>query len=113
DQESRNVEVMQHKQRKTMAAADVIDQLPRRGDGYALGRDDHEVKTVGEVHRLEQRIEAFLFAKEYCADISDWTDDVDVRVGKPCRDDARSLHRLQVIADLNRPAADATVGVRL
>src|SRR5262245_26957642 len=104
---------MQHKQRKAMAAANVVDQLPRGGDRYPLGRDDHQVKTVGEVHRLEQWVEAFLFAKEFSAEIPRWTDDVDVHVGKLCRDDAGLFNREQVIADLNRPAPDAPVGVRL
>ena len=66
DQEPGNVEVVQHEQRKVIVAADVVDQLPRRGDGYALGRDDHQVITIGEVHRLEQRIESFLLAEQHC-----------------------------------------------
>ena len=33
--------------------------------------------------------------------------------GKLCRDDVRVLHRVQIIADFDRPAADAPIGVRL
>jgi hypothetical protein len=97
---------MQHKQRQVMIAADAVDQQPRRGDGYALVRDDHEVEPVDEVHRLEQRIEAFLLAVQHRAEISVRTDDVEVGVGKPRLDDARLLACVEIVADLDRPAAD-------
>ena len=54
---------MQNKQRKAMFAADVVNQLPRRSDGYALGRDDHQIVTVREIHRLEKWIKTLLFAE--------------------------------------------------
>ena len=91
-----------------MAAADVVDQLSRRGDGYALGRDDHQVIAVGEVHRFEQRIEPLLSAEQDSAEAV-WANDVDVRVGKLCRGYFRLLQRVQIIADLDRAAADVPV----
>ena len=113
DQEPGDVEIVQHEQRQVVVAADVVDQPPRRGDGHALGRDDHQVIAVGEVHRLEQRVEPFLLAEQDAAEIPGWADDVDARVGKVGGDDVRLLRRVQIIADLDRPAADAPVGVRL
>ena len=64
-----------------MVTADVVDQLPRRGDGYTFGRDDHQVIAVGKVHRLEQWVEPFLFAEQYRAEIPIGTYYVDARVG--------------------------------
>ena len=45
--------------------------------------------------------------------ISRWTDDIDARVGKLRGDDVRLLQRVQIIADLDRPAANSAIGVRL
>src|SRR5262245_49441425 len=95
-----------------MVPADVVDQLPRRGDGYTLGRNDHEVVAIGEIHLPEQRIETFLLAKQYGGEIPRWTDDIDARAGKRWRDDVRLFQLVQVISDLDGPAADAPVGVR-
>ena len=48
------------------------------------------------------------------ADIPGWTDDVDVRAGEtPPATMSGSFTAVQIIADLDRPAADAPVGVRL
>src|SRR5262245_34547111 len=96
-----------------MAAADVVDQLPRRGDGYALVRDDHQVIAIGEIHRSEQRAESLLLDVKYRAETAGRTDDVDARVGKLREDDARLLQRVQIIPDLDGPTANAPVGVRL
>src|SRR6476660_6229232 len=98
---------MQREERNVLVAADVVDQLPRRGDRYTHGRDDHQVIAIREGHRLEQRVESFFFAEQYCAQVPGWTDDVDVGVGKLRRDDLRLLHLVQIIADLDRSAADA------
>ena len=79
DQEPGDVEIVQHEQRQVVIAADGVDQPPRRSDGHALGRDDHQVIAVGEVHRLEQRAEPFLFAEQDGAEVPGRTDDVDDR----------------------------------
>ena len=63
DHESGDVEVVQDEQRQA-AAADVVDQAPRRGDADALGGDDHQVVAVGEVRRPEEGIEAFFLAEQ-------------------------------------------------
>ena len=104
---------MQCEERNVMAAADVVDQLPRRGDRYTLGRDDHQVIAIGEVHRLEQWVESFFFAEQHAGDVARWPDDVDVGVGKLRRDDLRLLHLVQIIADLDRPASEAAVSMGL
>src|SRR5262249_59313069 len=52
DHESSNVEIVQHEQRKIVVTADLIDEEPCGGDGYALGRKDHDVVTVGQIHLL-------------------------------------------------------------
>ena len=104
---------MQREQRQAVIAADGVDQPPRRGDRHALGRDDHQVIAVGEVHRLEQRAEPFLFAEQDARDAPGWTDDVDAGAGKVGGEDVRLLCRVEIVADLDRPAADAAVGVRL
>ena len=47
-----------------MLAAKLVHQLPRRSDGDALRRHDGEVEALGQLHRLEQRHEAFLLDEQ-------------------------------------------------
>jgi hypothetical protein len=104
---------VQREQRQVVIAADAVDQPPRRSDRHALGRDDHQVIAVGEVHRLEQRTEPLLFAEQDGVEIPGGTDDIDARAGKVSGNDVRLLDRAQIIIDLDSPAADAAVGVWL
>src|SRR2546427_6192025 len=69
--------------------------------------------AIGEVDRLEQRVETFLFAIQDCAEATIWADDVDTRVAELGGDDARLFDRVQIVADLDGPAADSPVGMWL
>src|SRR5262249_19058875 len=73
-----------------------------------------QVVPVGEVHRLEQRVEPLLLAKKHRTEASLRAGDLYTGAGKLSGDDTRPLsHCAKVILDLYSSAADAPVGVRL
>ena len=64
DGEAGDVEVVQDQQRDVVVGAEFLDQLPRRGDRHALGRHDGDVEALGDLRRIEQRLEAFLLDEQ-------------------------------------------------
>ena len=64
DREAGLVEVVQHEERDVVLAAQLLDEPPAGGDAHALRRHDGEVVALAELHRLEQRHEAFLLDEQ-------------------------------------------------
>lgn len=95
-----------------MVAADVVDQCTRRRNAETFVRHKHQVVAVGEIDRLEQRVEAFFFAVKDSGDISFRADYIDAGVGKMSAHDFRGLHRAQIVANFERADSDAATGVR-
>jgi hypothetical protein len=111
--ESGGVEIVQREQRQVELAADGVDQLSRRDDAHAFARNDHEVVSVGEVDRLEQRGEALFFAKQDSGDASARADDIDIGAGERGGENLRVPGRAQIVSDFKRAAADSPVGMGL
>jgi hypothetical protein len=112
DRKSCHVEIVRHEQRNLVVAADVVDQCTRRRNAETFVRHKHQVVAVGEIDRLEQRVEAFFFAVKDSGDISFRADYIDAGVGKMSAHDFRGLHRAQIVANFERADSDAATGVR-
>src|SRR6516165_2980892 len=104
---------MQDEQRDIVFAADLIDESPTRYDRLPLVRNDHQVVSVGEIHRLEQRVEPLLLDVQHSSDVAVRAYGFHMGTGQSGRLNLSVCDRVQVIANLKRSASDGSVGVRL